>query len=312
MSTQNRFAYKPLEYRKKKEKSIEPFIDFGLVIQDFRKVEQLKIWFPFSFDKNDFYDLFDKVKEDSPLIFNDNECEIKTSKGLSLIEKSEDGVDKLLVKLNDEENLMFERNKSDNNIQTLNINFNRIKSDPNFEEHKNVYLRFRIKTPNLKKFIFCQLNKKNLFLESAFIATQIIDLKINKKRNIPQKKCDDFRLQHYSFAKFNKIHFLLMDYANNDTSILGNDFVECRKLEDDEWNKYLEDEYNTKDVLVYHWKKKCDDFDKHPIMEYSKLVKVTTSTTNKKILLAYIFIMIALGFLGNLLFATISLLFHLL
>ena len=295
------------------DKVIEPFIDFGLVIKDFRSINQIQFLFPFDFGENDFEDLFDKVKnnEIARLIFNDN-CDTSSKRDYHYILNSEDEIKKLIVKLkNDAGNFdsgisLEEHSEASHKYKVLKINFEKIKEDDTCTEFQHLYLRFRIKTPNFKEMIFCNLKKKNLFLESGFISTQVIDLKINKERNVPKGVCSEAKQQKYKFMEFNKIHFLVMDQANNEVSILGNDFIECRKLENVEWNKYLDNDYNTVDVLVYHWKmSKVQNNDKE-IKEYGKLVKITTSTTNQQLIFAYICIAIVLGACGNILFEALK------
>lgn len=287
---------------KLKNSLTDPFIDFGIGINDFRNIKELKILFPFSFDETDLEDLFAEVREPETarLIFNDNECEISSKDKYSVLNFSCANNKKLLFKIKSDAN--WEEGielKSVCNFEKklLNFNFESIQQDAKLVEFNDVYIRFRITTPNLYKALFCTVSKKNWFLESGFIATQILDIKINEERNLPHNICRCLRLEKWAFAKFSKIHLLVMSNSNDEICTLGNGECECRKLEEQEWGSYLKCAYDTGSVLAYHWKEKCKE--NRDLINFSKLIKISTSTTNIKMIAIYMLVVILLGACGS-------------
>lgn len=292
-----------------KNKVVEPFIDFGLIINNYKSIKTIKFFFPFHFTSTNLIDLHDKVKNEknARMIFNDNSCDISSRGHYSLIKNTEDKKDKVMYRIKDGANFVTDVNLEDytdnvgnsgfDKYTCLDIGFKNILADD--VPFDTLYMRFRIETPNLKPMLFCKLKKKNWFLESGFEATQIIDLKINKERNLPKDFSINLKRNKYIFMEFDKVHFLVMDHANNDVDVLESDFFQCRSLEKDEWNDYLDNKYNTESVLVYHWKCTTDKSSSGKFDQYSKLVKITSAVTNKNIILIYILIAIVLGAAGN-------------
>lgn len=173
--------------------------------------------------------------------------------------------------------------------------FKGIRTDSAYKDYKNLYIRFRIRSEKIKEELFCDVKRKNWFLESGFSRTQVIDIKVNKKRNMNSDDIQCMRRRECPFVEFQKIHFLVMEPANNDVEIWGNDFSECRKLEP-EWKKYLKCDIKAEDILAYHWKagKKAES-----VREYSQMVKVTSATTSWQVIAVYIFGVIVIGLATN-------------
>lgn len=294
-----------------KDKNIKesfPFIDLGLLIKDFRIVQQIQILIPFEINECEIQDLFDKVKDSdiARTIFNDNNCETASKNLYSYINKHDGTKNLLLFPL--KSNNKFEDavsldifNEGNEKFSILKIDFKDLKKDSTFDEFEDIYMRFRLTSHKLKEMLFSKLSKKNWFLESGFVTTQIIDVKINKERNLPQKFTHRLTaVDGYVFFRFDKIHFLIMNSANDDVEILSKNFSECRKLETTGWNEYLDNKYITKDVLVYHFKRKTtDSASDKKIKEFSELAKVSSHTTNVKVISVYIGIVLVLNMIAG-------------
>lgn len=303
------------------------FLDMGIKINNYSKLAYLNLVCPFKLENDNIIDLAPhmKIKKNANLIFN-NECEIETSGNYTIIhdnEIRENGKQDILVyPLNQSMDKMFDIKEINENNYKLQINFNKFKkyiNDETIQSNINnlkkidtIYIRFRIKSSNLEEMIISKIVPKNTYFESVFTTTQIVDFKINKKRNIDENVLVNSIINKEILIRFRKIHFLLMEPANNDVLDISNDMTDCRKLESRVWNDYLElDNKNncTDNILVYHWKYTAKKNEKL-INEFGKLVKITYSKTNKKIMTTYIcgviLISIISGIFSNLSYNLIS------
>ena len=279
-----------------------PFIDIGLMVRKFRDINKILILIPFKIDKSCINDLSDMFNEKNVpnLVFN-SDCSFQRKNGDLSLKINENDNDKqfLLYNMNNEK----VDYKTQDDLCLITFDFSDLNEDANYKEYSDLYIRFRINSDEIKKELFCNIKEKNLFLESAFISTQIVDLKINKKRNIGEEYLRKFRREHYIFAEFDKIHFLIMEPANADVNILGAESYECRKLED-EWREYIRPMSLKKDILVYHcrYKKGSDDL----IKDYGKTIKITSSSTTMKIICIYITVIIIINLVSNAIFQFFS------
>lgn len=285
-----------------KDKKISPFIDFGIGIKKYKIINELAILFPFSFNEQDLFDLYCYIKDPSiaRLIFNDMECEVSSHDKYMVIKSGNFENPHLLINVKNESNLVNDISLNQNKelkMTELCIDFDEIKKDEKFAQYEDLYIRFRIKSQNIKKILFCKVEKKNWFLESGFIENQIVDIKINKERNLPHDFCRKKRLSNYEFAKFDKIHLLVMSDSSNDIGTFGNIMYDCRKLEEHEWDSYLEDEYDVTNVFAYHWKEVC--VENEMISDFNKLIRISSATTNIKVISVYMLIVIILGAAGS-------------
>lgn len=275
---------------------VKPFIDIGLNISGFKEIDTLCFQIPFLLEKEEIIDLSDTFSDNmtANLIFNDD-CTFHRdgNKNASLELSENPGKPKLLYLL--EESIW---DTSDSGDTIIKFDFKIIREDCVYNSFEDLYIRFRIQSNRIQEELFCNIKNENWFLESGFNKTQVIDIKVNKKRNMNEKDIKHMRREKFRFAEFRKIHFLVMEPADNEVEILGKDFVECRKLED-AWNGYLKNGTEIGDVLAYHWKVKCEG---EALKEYAKMVKVTSSTTTWKIIWVYILVVILIGVFTNIVF----------
>lgn len=246
---------------KNDKKKAEPFIDFGIGINDFRSIKTLTLLFPFVINEKDIVDLYKcvRVPDTARLIFNEIECEISSKDRYSVIDSANFASPKLLINIKNCENLENFINLRNNYNETtsLSIDFEELKKDTKFSESRDLYFRFRLTGSRIKEALFCPVHKKNWFLESGFLETQIVDVKINRERNLPHDICKEYRLKKYVFANFNKIHMLVMSDTSDEVEPFGNAVYDCRKLEEHDWDNYLINGYNVTNILAYHWKEKA-------------------------------------------------------
>lgn len=294
---------------KKGKKNPMPFIDFGIGISDFRKIKSLDILLPFNVDESEIDDLYEYVKkpDTARLIFNEVECEVSSKDRYAVIKSDNFEKSKLLINIKKENALeSFVNCNNDGDTMCLSINFEELKKDDKFIACNDLYLRFRVNSESIKKTLFCPIHKKNWFLESGFVETQIVDIKINQERNLPHSICKDYRLNKYKFATFKKIHLLVMSDSGDDVDSLSG-MYECRKLEEHEWDSYLGNNYDVTNILAYHWKEKSQNG--NGVSNFSKLIRISTASTNMKVIITYVLVVILLGVVGGGLLELIKLLF---
>lgn len=284
---------------KKGKKNPIPFIDLGVGIPQFRKIKSLDILLPFEITETEIVDLYEMVKEPDTarLIFNEIECEIASKDRYVIIQSDNFENAKWLINIKKENALeSFVTCSKKGESTCLSLDFTELKKDSKFSQYDDLYLRFRLNSESIKRTLFCPIHKKNWFLESGFVETQIVDIKVNQERNLPHNICKDYRVNKYSFASFKKIHLLVMSDSRDDVESLSG-MYECRKLEEQGWDDYLGNNYDVANILAYHWKEKSKDG--KGVFNFSKLIRISTASTNKKVIVTYMIVVVLLGALGG-------------
>ena len=260
------------------------FIDIGFKINNTENINKIFIYFPFNISKDNISDLSEKLQNPKTvsLIFNDD-CPIKTN--VITIDK----IDYHIIKIN--------KDKIDNlDKNVLVINIEHIKN-------KNTYLRFRLKSDTLKKQIIYSKDKLLNFFKPHSESYNIIDIKINKKRNFNYDEYIQQAKEKRTLFNFNKIHFLLMDYINHNVDFLSRLDCEARILEKD-WDEYIEPKKSEliENLVAYHFKSTNKDNKEN---ELSILMKTLKSRTFPSIIL-YILTTILMGIVAGVISSCIS------
>lgn len=279
-----------------KNKNI-PYLDFGIKIYNYKTIDKLVFQCPFLINEDEFEDLSDIIPkgETANIIFNED-CKITKTQGYNVIDTNND---KFLIIPISNNNISEMFNMCDEDDRTnIIINLKDFKSvilsKPELKGVDVAYIRFRIKSSNMKNNIFFDSEPINKSFDSAFSGTRILDFKINSKRNLSKKSMNNVVKDKAEFPTINKLHLLVMEPASYDVQSFSDDEVTCRELESDLWSDYLEDCIDTTKghVLAYHWKKKKDS---EGFKEFSCLVKVGYSRAKKTTITAYILMAMALG-----------------
>ena len=88
-----------------------------------------------------------------------------------------------------------------------------------------------------------------------------------------------------------------MSDSSDEVDTFGTGIYECRKLEDHDWDNYLENNYDVTYILAYHWKEKGKD--ERAISSFSKLIRISTASTNMKVIVTYVLVVVLLGAFGS-------------
>lgn len=288
---------------KTSKKLKDPYLDIGIQIKNYKLIDSLTFYCPFEVDEDCLIDLSDKLKDkgNASLIFNDV-CEMETQDIYTIIKLS-----------TEEKLLLFPLKEPIEGVCSLEkieegsyINFDFKQFRKYAEQSKNdgfdidnVYIRFRLCFSGLKDMICFDDEPLNKSFESAFSGTRTIDFKINEKRNIPQKIRAKMTLQEEKMACFTKVHFLVMEPSSYDVVSFSDEKVNCRELEEGEWDDYLDTNIDQKKghVLAYHWKRKAKEGESKE--SFSCLVKIRYSKTSRKTIAAYSLIVISLNMVSG-------------
>lgn len=281
----------------------DPYIDVGVLIPLTDDITKFAITLPFKTVK--ISDLSSKIgnAQMASLIFN-ADCNCTTSH-FNRQDYTYIGInsERILLVPTDNNELIGVATDYFCDTTRLCVDINKLKNISNLE-CKKAYIRFRIIDPIIKGELFCKLKKKNLFLESAFTRTQIVDIKINALRNINGNIIAKMDQDNWKLAELSSVHFFVMEPAQS-MLVYGDSDAECRRLEV-EWGAYLENSRNIRDnnFLAYHWSKKSDATGTN-FGNYSKLITISSSETNWFIIIIYLLIVVFLSFLGSALYGMI-------
>lgn len=282
-----------------------PDLDIGIKVTDFKNVNELVFHCPFVIVKSEITDLIPKLckLENANMVFNtDGVIETKKSYSVYSFKKNKNEEKLLLFPLIQDLGEIYHLNEEDNKTDIV-FNFSTfneyLKNKIEFSEINEIYIRFRISSPELKDSIYFDCEPSNKSFESAFSGTRIFDFKINEKRNLGSKTITKIDLKKYLFPQIDNIHLLVMEPSSYDLESFANKQMTCRELEGELWDDYFgaNINYSKGRVLAYHWK-----FEN----ECSCLVKVKYSKTNVTTLTAYIIMVLALGILGSTIVAIIQ------
>lgn len=292
----------------------QPFIDIGLLIPDYHALDTVYLYVPFLVDRANVADLSSvlTVKEIADLVFNDSCATATESNGVMTLKR--EGKEKTILYAFEKSGSALQIEKSDkgktgHGWSVMKFDISRFSDDSElYGQWKKLYLRFRITSSHIEDELFCDLERKNQFLESGFEATRVVDIKFNMKRNIADEAIQRMRKENNLVLQMDSVHFLLIEPANNDVDSYGPEPKDCRKLED-EWTDYLwlsdkkdtDDKKDVGDLLAFHWKACKKDGDPG-VTEYAQMVRVTSAATNWRVISVYILVGIVLNVVASAVF----------
>ena len=281
-----------------------PFIDIGILLTDWRAYDELLLYIPFDVEESNLNDLSDSLMDQvtANLVFNEA-CEIHSRFSEVKTLEREHGEETILYSFanrnSNKPTLSHHRDADGKDWCIATFNFKACGQRNDFTDWNRLYLRFRIDSPSIEKELFCDIERKNQFLESGFEATRIADIKFNMKRNIPKDAIDEMNSDGGMPIAMSNIHFLLIEPANNNIDYYGVELADCRKLED-EWDKYLGNKGGeVGDLLAYHWKRKGKE--EELLADYSLMVRVTRPDTNWKVIGVYLLVGVGLNIVASIL-----------
>ena len=226
------------------------YLDIGLMIHDTFTVKKVNIYFPFKFGINKITNLGEKLGDLTTLqgVFNEDYSIKSSNKEIVVTDDNKREVFRI-YSLDKTQDLNVEE-QYNGTLVSFKPSGNRknYANQPTTERHHKTYYRFRIEADNFFPFIE-RYQPKNSFFESAFIETEVIDVRINEKRNQNTSLIE--AIQENKRFVLTNVHFIVITSLNDDIVSDGINLIYKRQLEADGfWRKYLED-YSYGRMSVY-------------------------------------------------------------
>lgn len=238
-----------LEKKENKEKG-SPFknlLDIGIKILEPSNVANIYIFLPFKVTKDEIEDIGNYFEGNDKLvaaIFNDEFSAHPTSvqsKILKIIDGKNDV--KFYIYMDDKKNNISRRR---NNYGGTVINI-KLSSGT---EIKPLYYRIRISSNNLEK-LYTTYTPVSQWLDSHITHNELIDFRINEKRNLDRSLLEEMR--NSGEVYFKMVDYFIMKEFKYDYVSSHKDMVRSRRLEPDLWGSYVGEDYECGNTIAYHW-----------------------------------------------------------
>lgn len=295
-----------------------PVLDIGIMIYGFKDIKKLSMVFPESFSSQCVSDLGSLLNDDTTLnaVFNDNHRIVNRGGGKAFsVERCLPGVEGksaerfLVYCVDTSRDLEVKTEGFDGygRYTQIDISFERLVDLT--EEMKevgieNCYFRLRLQCPAVERMVVRTSNQSftDALFHDVLYATNVLNCQVNRSRSIPPSIRETVR-GCKGFPPINRVDFLLL--TNGSVDLINDHHATVRYLEKKVWEKYLPLSGNgnaieTDNVIAYHWKQ-TDGIH----YDFDLFSKFRVAKRNKKTIAIYIGAALALGFLGNLLYAVI-------
>ena len=156
------------------------------------------------------------------------------------------------------------------------------------------YFRIRISSNFVEELTY-NFRPISSFYESAFNQTEVIDFRVNEKRNLTPSLLEKIKNHFY----FTKIHYLLLRNSEDEFLFSNKQIYSSRELEKDVWQKYIDGhkyKYKYRRILAYHFKEKQQD-GKDNITSYNLLAKFKIEKQNYRTIIKYLSIILVVSIL---------------
>lgn len=280
------------------------YFDFGIKFSD--KIDRIFVFLPFQIKANKVNDLGKVVSDKKELlnaVFNeDMRCTPSTNNSFSKVGINNDqGGDYFYIYQLGQDNITVEDYKGETDDQKGTYISIKINGKPEKEDDKKeYYIRFRVEVKNNKEIIHTA-HLSNDLLQAAFSKTDLYDLRINEKREIPAKVNEKAETNGFTLCNFKKLHlFYIVDAhetVNNGSTVK----IDTRILEDNQWKDY-EPKSDIKGInyIAYHWKRKANS-PVEPFNNFSLFFDTIYPKLSFFRLLAYLCVVVLFGWLGSML-----------
>lgn len=269
-----------------KRRNANCFLDIGLMIQNATEASHINIFIPERVAKSDIEDLGITFREKPDLVSTLFNEDYRTSSGAQEKVVDVSGVDRTTVfyiyVLDLESDVLIENAYGGSIIKIC------ISQELTGKKH---YYRIRLKNPYVDSISHIY-TPPNSVLESAFSQTELVDFRLNEKRNLNSSLLERMRLE--GEVSFIKTHLFLMREASDDYVYSHKPPHSSRQLEADLWKGYIGADYSFDKMIAYHWK------ETNTHNSFSAFVKFRYIRCNPLTIATFIIIIIILGFLSGL------------
>ena len=281
------------------------YIDFGIKFSS--KCDKFLLYLPFKIKDNQVEDLGKSLVDSRELlnaVFNEDMlCTPSPNHSFSEVKingNKNNEVFYIYTLGHDNMNVEYFPDEHENQVGTiLTITTS---GNPNNEENENndlkYYIRFRIQVEDKKEVVKTE-HLSNDLLQAAFSKTDMFDIRINEKREIPAKVEERSLREGYTICTFSKVHLFYIVDAHESISNGGQH--NSRLLEENQWCSY-EPECNVKGInyMAYHWKDKEND-NNNPLNSFSLFFNTLYPKVSPIRLVAYFSVVVLFGWIGSML-----------
>jgi len=261
------------------------FLDVGLMIQDAAEVSHVNIFIPQPVATSDIEDLGTTLRRNPDLVstlFNeDYRISLGTQeKTVGVLNANRMSIFSIYV-LDLDTDVSIENAFGGSIIK--------IRIPPELADEKHYY-RIRLKNPYVDSISHIY-TPANSILESAFSRTELVDFRINEKRNLNSSLLE--RIHSDGEVNFSKTHLFLMREASDDYVHSHKPPHGSRRLEADLWKNYICGDRPFNKMIAYHWKETDTH---HSFSAFAKFRYIYCTPTTISI---FVVIIVALGFLSG-------------
>ena len=287
------------------------FLDVGVLFTEVGHFDSINLYLPFNKDLIDYKpDLGKRVCENIVLvsaIFNspakhDGHIELKGIYDFSFTTENENNPLRFFTQILPASNdslggVEIEGSNHDNEKGCLFKFPSELFSD--IKKDSENYFRFRVVLrSNVHRGISQIYKAKDSFITNHFEKTEMVDFRVNETRNLPEK----IRANLNERSHLSRVHFFLIREANSEYKMSHSQYSRCRILEDDLWNKYLEEDFSSRknqgQMLIYHWKTKKEE---DSIDHFSAFAKFTRRNVTNLNILGILALLVGLSFISSIL-----------
>jgi len=268
-----------------KRKNTNCFLDIGLMIQNATKISHVNIFIPHFITSSNIEDLGITFRRNPDLISTLFNEDYRISSG-----PQEKIVD--VLNANRDPTFCIYVLDLDSDVSVENAfggSTIRIRIPKELAQKKHYY-RIRLKSPYVAS-ISQIYTPPNSWLESAFSQTELVDFRINEKRNLNYSLLE--RIHSEGEVSFAKTHLFLMREASDDYIYSHRPPHDSRQLETDLWKGYIGGDHPLDKMIAYHWK----ETGVHS--SFSAFVKFRYVRCTRLTIAIFIAIIIILGFLSG-------------
>ena len=274
---------------------LDCFLDIGVMLSYAGESTHINIFIPDRLDKSNVQDLGRVFKDKTELVsavFNEDYGILARAKEKTVEVKKADTTPLFDIYMLDLENDVSIESQFGGSIIRIQI--------PEHLKNKKHYYRIRLKCAFVDQTGYIYTPPANSILEGAFFQTELIDFRVNEKRNLPSSLLETVRQN--GDVHFTKTHFFLMREASDDY-VFSHKPPGGRQLEKEIWKAYVGEDYFFEQITAYHWKEAA------PHDSFNVFVKFRSFHSGLRTILiaigAIVILGIISGFLGNLLYSLI-------
>jgi len=277
---------------KGKEGPYKNFLDIGIKILEPSNVANIRIFLPFRVGKG--------VIEDLGYLFEGNDKLVAAVFNEDFKARPTEVQSKTLEVVNDENDVQFYIYMIDkkNDISMLRKNYGGSVIDIKLNsgaEIKPLYYRIRINTNKLEGFS-TRYKPESQWLDSHATHTELIDFRINEKRNLDRTLLEDMRKG--GEVRFETVDYFVMREFRYDYVSSHTEMYRSRRLEEDLWDSYVGSDCKCDKIIAYHWKWPVAP--EVAVPGFNAFVKYRFLTSDIKTRIRFCLFLLLIGFIGGL------------